>query len=318
LDCNGLAASRGARRCHGDLHLRNIVLWQGRPAPFDCIEFNEIFTNVDPLYDLAFLLMDLDHRGHHELAAAVFNAWAERMAADPGAEVDTAYGGLKLLPFFKACRAGIRAKVSAMALQGSEPATHAAEIAEARAYLGLGIRYLNDAAPARLIAVGGLSGSGKSTLARALAVRLGAVVLRSDVIRKGLWGVEETGRLPKDAYTPEQSARVYKAMWSRARMALVGDVTVILDAAHLTEAERDQSAGIASAAGVRFDGFWLDAPEDLLKRRVSTRAADASDATVSVVEKQTGYDLGTIGWHRLSTDRDPKAVTDMAISVLDG
>jgi predicted kinase len=101
-------------------------------------------------------------------------------------------------------------------------------------------------------------------------------------------------------------------------MALAGDVTVILDAAHLAEAERDQSAGIASAAGVRFDGFWLDAPEDLLKRRVSTRAADASDATASVVEKQTGYDLGTIGWHRLWTDRDPKAVTDMAISVLDG
>jgi len=68
-----LATSRGARRCHGDLRLRNIVLWQGRPAPFDCIDFNDAFTDIDPLYDLAFLMMDLDHRGHGELAVEVFN-----------------------------------------------------------------------------------------------------------------------------------------------------------------------------------------------------------------------------------------------------
>jgi len=316
--CNGLAASRGARRCHGDLHLRNIVLWQGRPAPFDCIEFSELFTNVDPLYDLAFLLMDLDHRGHSELAVAVFNAWAERMAAEPGSEADTAYGGLKLLPFFKACRAGIRAKVGALALQGRDPAAHEAEIAEARAYLALGTRYLTDAPPARLIAVGGLSGSGKSTLAWALAARLGAVVLRSDVIRKGLWGVDETERLPSSAYTAQQSAIVYGAMRERAAMALAGGATVILDAAHLTEAERDEAAAIAATAGVRFDGFWLDAPADLLKRRVNARGADASDATVSVVEKQTGYDLGTIRWHRLPADRTPDTIADMAIAALGG
>ena len=132
----GLAARRGARRCHGDLHLRNIVLWQGRPAPFDCIDFNDAFTDIDPLYDLAFLLMDLDHRGHGELAVEVFNAWAERMAAEPGAEVGTAYGGLALMPFFKACRAGIRAKVGALALRGHDPDESAGELAEARAYLG--------------------------------------------------------------------------------------------------------------------------------------------------------------------------------------
>jgi len=207
VEVNGLAASRQARRCHGDLHLRNIVLWQGRPAPFDCIEFNEGFTNVDPLYDLAFLLMDLDHRGHPDLSVEVLNAWAERLASEPGAEVSTAYGGLALLPFFKACRAGIRAKVSALALEGRDLAGREAEVAEARAYLALGIRYLGGRPPARLIAVGGLSGSGKSTLAWALAARLGAVVLRSDVIRKGLWGVDPTAKLPAEAYAPEVSVR---------------------------------------------------------------------------------------------------------------
>jgi len=315
---NGLAQRRQARRCHGDLHLRNIVLWQGRPAPFDCIEFSETFTNVDPLYDLAFLLMDLDHRGHGELAVEVFNSWAERMASEPGAEVDTAYGGLSLLPFFKACRAGIRAKVIAMSLQGMDLSAHAAQRVEAQAYLALAIRYLEAARPARLIAIGGLSGSGKSTLARALAARLGAVVLRSDAIRKGLWGVEETVRLPAPAYTPEFSNRVYAAMWERAEMALKGGATVILDAAHLKPGERERAERIAADSAVPFDGLWLTAPVERLKSRVSARSADASDATAAVIEKQTGYDIGPVRWQRLETEADADDVTDLAISELDG
>ena len=322
----GLAARRGARRCHGDLHLRNIVLWQGRPAPFDCIDFNGAFTDIDPLYDLAFLLMDLDHRGHGELAVEVFNAWAERMAAEPGAEVGTAYGGLALLPFFKACRAGIRAKVGALALRGRDLAECEAERAEARAYLALAIRYLTAAPPPRLIAVGGLSGSGKSTLAWALARaqrgRLGAVVLRSDAIRKGFWGVEQTEKLPREAYTPEVTERVYGAMLERARTVLAGGATVILDAAHLMAEERDRAEALAAEAGVPFDGFWLDAPVERLKARVTTRGlgreADASDADARVVEKQTGYDLGPIRWQRLAAEGSPAAVADMAMAALGG
>ena len=314
----GLAAERGARRCHGDLHLRNIVLWRGQPAPFDCIDFNDAFTDIDPLYDLAFLLMDLDHRGHGELAVEVFNAWAERLAAEPEAEVGIAYGGLALLPFFKACRAGIRAKVGAMSLRGRDLATCAAELAEAREYLALAIRYLTQAPPAKLIAVGGLSGSGKSTLAWALAGRLGAVVLRSDAIRKGIWGVEQTEKLPAEAYAPEVTARVYDAMLARACMALAGGATVILDAAHLKAAERDRAQALAAKAGVPFQGIWLDAPVEQLKARVTARRADASDANAAVVEKQTGYDLGPIDWHRLAVEGSPEAVADMAMAALGG
>lgn len=317
-----LAARRGARRCHGDLHLRNIVLWRGRPAPFDCIDFNDSFTDIDPLYDLAFLLMDLDHRGHGELAAEVLNAWAERMAAEPGAEVETAYGGLSLLPIFKACRAGIRAKVGALALRGRDLSICGDELAEARAYLALATRYLTEAPPARLIAVGGLSGSGKSTLAWALAARLGAVVLRSDAIRKGLWGVEQTTRLPPDAYAPEITARVYAAMLERAGLALEGGATVILDAAHLNASERDRAGRLAAeaagGAGVPFHGLWLDAPLERLKARVTSRRADASDADARVVEKQTGYGLGPIHWQKLAAEGSPEVVADMAMTALGG
>jgi aminoglycoside phosphotransferase family enzyme/predicted kinase len=322
----GLAAQRGARRCHGDLHLRNIVLWRGRPAPFDCIDFNDAFTNIDPLYDLAFLLMDLDHRGHGGLAVEVFNAWAERMAAEPGAEVGTAYGGLALMPFFKACRAGIRAKIGALALRGRDAMGFGAgckvELAEARTYLALGLRYLTAAPAARLIAVGGLSGSGKSTLAWALAQaragRLGAVVLRSDAIRKGLWGVEHAVRLPREAYAAQVTARVYGAMLERARMVLGGGATVILDAAHLKAEERDRAEALAAEAGVAFDGFWLDAPVEQMKARVTARAADASDADAGVVGKQAGYDLGPIRWRRLVAESSPAAVAELAMAALEG
>ncbi len=315
--CAALAAERGARRCHGDLHLRNVVLWRDLPAPFDCIDFNDAFTNIDPLYDLAFLLMDLDHRGHGELATEVFNAWAEWMAAEPDPEVSTAYGGLALLPFFKACRAGIRAKVSALALRDQDLDRHMEELAEARAYLALAIGYLTEEPPARLVAVGGLSGSGKSTLAWTLAARFGAVVLRSDVIRKGFWGVGLDQRLPPEAYAPEVSTRVYAEMRKRAAMALAGGATVILDAAHFRESERAEAAGVAETAGVPFRGLWLDAPLERLKERVEARQRDASDANARAVEIQSGYDLGQITWIRLTADVDPERVATLAFAALE-
>lgn len=54
------AAAGFVRRAHGDLHLGNLCLWQGRPAPFDALEFDEALATIDLGYDLAFLLMDLD------------------------------------------------------------------------------------------------------------------------------------------------------------------------------------------------------------------------------------------------------------------
>jgi len=309
-----MAHARPARRCHGDLHLRNIVLWQGRPAPFDCIDFNDELTDIDPLYDLAFLLMDLDHRGLRDLASVTLNAWAERMAADAGGEA-IAYEGLGLLALYRACRAAIRAKVAGLTFQTCRDRA-AAE--EARGYLGLARDYLEAPRRARLIAVGGLSGSGKSTLARALAPQLDAVILRTDAIRKAMCGVAESARLPPQAYTPETSATVYDTMARRARMALAGGATVILDAAHLREAERDAAARLAADAGAAFAGLWLDAPQATLAARVEARAGDVSDADARVVAMQSGYDLGTIDWTRLAAGDGPGRVAGAALSAISG
>ncbi len=197
------------RRCHGDLHLRNICLFDGAPTLFDCIEFSDEIACIDTLFDFAFLLMDLEHRGLRGLANILFNRYLDR--TDESA-------GLAALPLFMSVRAGIRAKVAVAALKVQKDAAE-----QARTYLDLATRLLAPATP-RLIAIGGLSGSGKSTVAASLAGDFapapGARHLRSDVLRKTMMQVAPETRLPSSAYTEEVSARVYRTAREQAAAAL--------------------------------------------------------------------------------------------------
>ncbi len=314
-------ARRRARRCHGDLHLGNIVLWRDEPAPFDCIDFNDGFTDIDPLYDLAFLLMDLEHRGRARLGPAVLNAWAEAVAAAPGADVEAAYGGLALLPLYKAVRAAIRAKTGALAVEAAGAGRNGGgppdrRLAEARAYLALALRCLDAPPSPRLVALGGLSGTGKSTVARALASHGGGVVLRSDGIRKGLHGVAETDRLPVWTYTRAASNRVYGELLFRAALVLGAGHPVIVDAAHLRPDERMAIEAVARRLGLPFDGLWLDAPAAVLRARVAARRGDVSDADAAVVTIQLGRDPGPIAWTSIPADGPPDDTAALAIGEL--
>ncbi|MDH3233109.1 MAG: AAA family ATPase [Alphaproteobacteria bacterium] len=291
------------RHCHGDLHLRNIAMIGGRPAPFDCIEFSEEIACVDVLYDLAFLLMDLWHRGLAEHANATLNRYLE---------ITGDYEGLAALPLFLASRAAIRAHVTGtIALGETAGAAREAHIEEARAYLALGNALIDPPAP-RLVGVGGLPGSGKTTIARALAPALlpvpGAVVLRSDVIRKSLAGVDPLTRLGPDGYSAEMTARTYGTLRERAEAALAAGHSVVADAVHARPEERAALEALAAAAGVAFDGLWLDAPGDELETRVSERGADASDATVAIVRQALDYETGPIGWIRIDAGGDTETV----------
>ncbi len=300
------------RRCHGDLHLRNICLIEGVPTLFDCIEFNDAFAAIDVLYDLAFLLMDLEHRELRPLANLVLNRYHQR---------GDALEGLAALPGFLANRALVRAKVSASAeASQSEAAARARLEEEARHYFESARRYLEPPAP-RLLAVGGLSGSGKTTLARRLAPRLGAAPgalhLRSDVIRKALWGVDELSPLPEDAYGPGFGERVYAEICRRARQALSAGQAVVADAVYARPAERDAIAAVARDLGLRFDGLWLHAERDTLIARVDARRGDASDADAAVVRRQLAYEIGEVAWSRLEAGRSAEDLARRARERLD-
>ncbi len=299
------------RHCHGDLHLRNICLIEGRPVLFDAIEFSEQIACIDTIYDLAFLLMDLEQRALRPLGNAAFNAYLEA-SGDRGA--------LSALPLFLACRAGVKAQTLAASAR-AQPAEEArrALIGQARAALDLGLGLLSPA-PARLVAIGGLSGTGKSTVARLAAPALGrapgAVVLRSDVIRKALAGVSATTRLDAAAYTREASRRVYDVLIGTAREVAASGQAAIADAVFAAPEERDAVAAAARAAGVAFTGIWLDAPAERLAERIDARRGDASDATVEVLRRQLAYDIGPLDWHRVDASGPAEAIAASILSIV--
>ncbi|MEK9670897.1 MAG: AAA family ATPase [Rhodospirillaceae bacterium] len=297
------AAGR-ARQCHGDLHLANICLWEGQPMPFDVIEFNERLSHIDVLYDLAFLIMDLDYRGHRRLASFVLNRYLDRAPLDG---IDVA--GLAAMPLFLAMRAAVRAHVSAS--QGKTK--HAKE------YLGRANGYLVPAPP-RLVAVGGLSGSGKSRLARELAWHFGtspgARVVRSDVMRKRLAGFDIMARLPSQFYTPDHSARTYAACFDEIRTAIAAGRSAVFDAVQAKPCERAGIEKLARELGVPFTGIWVTAPPEYRLDRVANRQANVSDVTEQVARKQENFDLGQVAWAMVDSSGKKKETIAQGLKTL--
>lgn len=306
------------RLCHGDLHLGNVTLIGGEPVIFDCIEFNDDIASIDILYDLAFLLMDLAVRARADtrlqgFANRALNAYLDHT---DGQGIGAALDGLALIRLFMATRAAVRAKVTALlAAQGGKRE-------EARGYLEAALDMLRAPRP-RLIAIGGLSGTGKSTLAAALAPHaggvLGAVHLRSDIVRKRLWGVEPLSRLPAEAYGAETGARVYDGMLTLAARALAAGVPVVLDAVFARPGEREAAEELAAAMEVPFLGLWLEAPSPILEGRIAAReeqGADPSDATVEVLHRQLAYDIGPMRWTRLDASQSGTHMLERALQCL--
>ena len=309
-----LLQARGAegrvRRCHGDLHLRNICLLEGKPTLFDAIEFSEALATIDVLYDLCFLLMDLDHRELRGLANVTFNRYL-----DITGDMD----GLAAVPLFLSLRAAIRAHVDAATGSASPGEEKTGRIAGAGAYLERAIAYLSPQQP-RLIAIGGLSGSGKSRLARELAPFVGpapgARVARSDIARKQLAGVSALTRLGPEGYTPEMTQRTYAEIYRQAQIGIEAGHAVIADAVFARPEERQAIAAVAARAGVRFDGLWLVTPASVMEGRIGDRRRDASDATPEVLRQQLDYKIGELTWARLDTSGARETTVEGAKTLL--
>ncbi|WP_118136280.1 AAA family ATPase [Oceanicella sp. SM1341] len=291
-------ARRGCvRACHGDLHLGNICLFEGRIRLFDGIEFHPGFSDIDILYDIAFTVMDLLHRGE---AAFVPLLMSRYLAATRD------YAALDLMAPLVSVRAAVRALVALMSPPSDETEARAGE------YLGLAIAACAPTPRAEVIAVGGRSGTGKSTLAAGLARGMhGAVILRSDEIRKRLTGRAPEDRLGPEGYTPEAGAATYRRLFADADRALRAGASVLLDAAFLDPALRARAEALARARALPFTGFWLYADTDTLSRRLEARTADASDADTQVMRRQPA-DENVPGWRRLDADGGAAAVLSEA------
>jgi len=238
--------------------------------------------------------MDLMARGLAPLASIVLNRYIAERADD--SDLDA----LAALPLFMSLRAAIRAKVTA-----ARPKRDAAMEKSARDYFALAHKPLQPLKPL-LIATGGLSGTGKSLLARALTPEIaplpGAILLRSDVIRKNMFGKSETETLPPEAYTADVTEKVYAELAAKARRILAAGHSAIADAVF---AKADERESIAKAAPAAFRGLFLTA--DLATRvdRVGGRKNDASDANEKIARAQEQYDLGPLDWHKVDASGTP-------------
>ncbi len=273
------------RECHGDLHLGNMLLGPAGIEVFDALEFSESLRWIDPISEMAFLVMDLAVRGRADLGSLLLNGWVE--ATGDGA-------GLRGWAWYSVYRALVRAKVSWLRLK--QPHLAPSERSQLQTELG---RYLTLAMdwiqrqPQPLLLMHGLAGSGKSTIAAQLSRRLGAVVFRSDVERKrlfGLWGVSPTRQLQGELYGPEASRHLYGiALPALVEAASAGGLAVIVDACFLRRSERQRMVGLAGQLGIPVQIVVCEAPEPTLRQRLLERAAagtDPSDANAEVLERQ--------------------------------
>jgi uncharacterized protein len=289
------------RRCHGDLHLANIVLIEGQPVLFDAIEFDPAIASVDVLYDLAFPMMDFLHYDRNDAANTLLNSYLSLTGSD---HLDA----LETLPLFMSLRAAIRAHVQ-LARIDRNPDDAPEVTRSARAYFGLAQRVIHPPAP-MLVAIGGLSGTGKTLVARALAPCIapcpGAVILRTDLLRKQYFEVNETDRLPESAYRPEVNEAIYKTLAQRASLILTQGHSVVVDAVFAREAERAVITDVAQRLHVLFSGLFLTADLATRRKRVGRRETDASDATVEIATLQEQYDIGPIHWAKIDASGTPE------------
>jgi hypothetical protein len=272
------------RECHGDLHLSNLVRFDGDIVAFDCVEFSPDLRNIDVLSDIAFLVMDLIACARHDLAFAFLNRYLERTGD---------YAGMKVFGLYVVYHAMIRAKVAAIrATERRDEARREKDVDAVKHNLAVAARWIKTT-KVMLIAMHGYSGSGKTWLSSQLLSRMRAIRLRSDIERKRLSGIAEladsNSKPGSGLYAPESNAAVYSHLLDAAGRLLDAGYNVIIDAAFLRRTDREALFSLAASRKVSPVFVSTSAAEAELEQRLKRRGqagGEASEATVNVLRYQ--------------------------------
>jgi len=272
------------RECHGDLHLGNLAIIEGRITPFDGIEFNPQLRWIDVISEVAFLVMDIHDRGYPRLSCRLLNAYLQHTGD---------YSGLALLRYYLVYRALVRAKVAilrqtqARSTLDEQDAWH-----EYATYMQLASRYIKPPLPL-LIITHGVSGSGKSFHATRLAEQLGAIQIRSDLERKRLHGypagADTQSGIKAGMYSSVASERTYERLVMLARTVIEAGYPVIIDATFLQFTRREQFRQLSGTLAVPFVLLHFEADRNTLCARIQGRQVageDPSEAGVEVLDAQ--------------------------------
>ncbi len=268
------------RECHGDLHLGNIALIDGKVTLFDCIEFNDEYRWIDVFSEVAGFIMDLEARGQQGFANTFLNAYLERTGD---------YAGLKLLDFYKAYRAMVRAKVTLLGLHDAAPDKTAQIFSDYRRYADLAQHYMQ--IPNRyLMLMHGYSGTGKSTVSSALIETLGVIRLRSDVVRKQLFDAAAQAQgIDAGIYSHAASDATFHHLAELAGTILAAGKPVVVDATFLRAAYRKLFDEVSGQMGVPLQIISCELADELARDRIEARALqakDPSDADIAVYTAQ--------------------------------
>ncbi|PSB05634.1 adenylyl-sulfate kinase [filamentous cyanobacterium CCP2] len=266
------------RECHGDLHLRNICYWNDRLWLFDCIEFNEPFRFVDVMYDIAYIVMDLESRKRTDLSNLFLNEYIEQTGD---------WEGLQVLPIYVSRQTYVRAKVTSFLL--NDPGVPDIEKQKASETAALYYRLAwecSQTQDGQLIMMSGLSGSGKTTVARHLARQSNAIHIRSDAVRKHLAGIPLMQRGGSELYTAEMTQKTYDRLLDLGVKLASQGYSVILDAKYDRQSLRKAVISKAEAHHIPLQILHCDAPMDVLHDRLQHRTGDIADATADLLPKQ--------------------------------
>jgi len=272
------------RECHGDMHLGNMAVIDDVPVIFDGIEFNPDLYWIDVMSEIGFLLMDLEDYGKPQYAYRFLNGYLE-LTGD--------YAGVEILRYYKAYRAGVRAKIASIRLsQDLSDAERSEALAHFERYLKLAVSYTKPQQP-HLLITHGLSGSGKSTLSAPLAEHMGAIRIRSDRERQRLFGkgaiANEPTVIGAGVYTSDASALTYAKLTEMASLIVKAGYTAIIDATFLEKSQRDQFHELAAHLSVPLRILHFHAEPDILRQRVNarqSRGSDISEADLVVLAHQ--------------------------------
>lgn len=316
----GRQAAGRIRDGHGDLHAANICLLS-EPDPkiviYDCIEFTPRFRCSDVVADIAFLTMDLDLRGFRGFASYFERAYAKAASDD---DLDA------LMAYYKSYRACVRGKVGGMQAADPDIADRDREAirAEAERHFQLAVSYWLEPV---VILMCGLPAAGKSWLARELAKPFEARILRSDVVRKRLAGIDPEGHHPvayeSGIYSPEHTQRTYDALIEQMEETIDNSRSVVVDAAFLGDDKRTRFFEHARSRGARAVIAWVECPEEVVERRMAERSEDptvVSDADLSIYEQaRTRMEPpsdGRLPWVKVVSGGDDRRAVDRVIDGL--
>lgn len=274
------------KSCHGDMHLDNITLLNGEPTLFDGIEFNDQFRWIDVMNDLAFLLIDLDHRQQLKMKRQIRSLYLNETGD---------YTGLKVLKFYQTYRAMVRSKITALRYHQLDPNSYEALDCweTSLQYLKQAEQYAYDIPEPKIILMQGVAGSGKSYYARQLLTFVDGIIISSDIERKRLYGIDPLHRVSEDEkmalYSSEMNQKTYAKLYELTELIVKQGYSVIVDATFLKFQHREVFMELGEKLNASCKLVSIEPDIEIIRQNIETRIEtnrDPSDADLTIMQRQ--------------------------------